>query len=230
LLLWGEKDSAIPASLAVARPDAIAIVRRVIGFQGSTPMIIRSLKLAAVAVVLVAGTALSQISVAQGNIQVVPRIGVSFNNTVTVRATVESTDTETHTIAFTTAGGRLVSMAVGDGVNLAGVQDGAAINVTYNEVVTLLNLRQKGPGSKEARKEGAKPDQDDLEIGRLTLTVVAVDLTANKVSLIDGRGGEVRTYNATSIAKHDMLTKIKVGDVVIGLTTPLLVTAIAPAK
>jgi hypothetical protein len=188
-------------------------------------MIIRSLKLAAVAVVLVAGTA-----AAQGNLQVVPRIGVSFNNTVTVRATVESTDTETHTIAFSTAGGRLVSMAVGDGVNLAGLQDGAAINVTYNEVVTLLNLRQKGPGSKEARKEGAKPDQDDLEIGRLTLTVVAVDLTANKVSLIDGRGGEVRTYNATSIAKHDMLTKIKVGDVVIGLTTPLLVTAISPAK
>lgn len=188
-------------------------------------MIIRSLKLAAVAVVLVAGTA-----AAQGNLQAVPRIGVSFNNTVTVRATVEETDTETHTIAFTTAGGRLTSMAVADGVNLAGLAEGAAINVTYNEVVTLLNLRQKGPGSKEARKEGSKPDQDDLEIGRLTLTVVAVDLANNKVSLIDGRGGEVRTYAATSIAKQDMLKKIKVGDVVIGLTTPLLVTAISPAK
>ena len=42
--------------------------------------------------------------------------------------------------------------------------------------------------------------------------------------------GEVRTYAATSIAKQDMLKKIKVGDVVIGLTTPLLVTAISPAK
>jgi hypothetical protein len=49
------------------------------------------------------------------------------------------------------------------------------------------------------------------------------------VSLIDGRGGEVRTYAASSIAKQDMLKKIKVGDVVIGLTTPLLVTAISPA-
>ena len=35
---------------------------------------------------------------------------------------------------------------------------------------------------------------------------------------------------ATSIAKQDMLKKIKVGDVVIGLTTPLLVTAITPVK
>jgi hypothetical protein len=193
-------------------------------------MIIRSLKLAAVAAVLVAGTTLTQLSVAQGNLQAVPRIGVSFNNTVTVRATVEEADTETHTIAFTTAAGRLVSMAVADGVNLAGVTDGATVNVTYNEVVTLLNLRQKGPGSKEARKEGSKPDPDDLDIGRLTLTVVGVDLANNKVSLIDGRGGEVRTYAATSIAKQDMLKKIKVGDVVIGLTTPLLVTAISPAK
>ena len=39
-----------------------------------------------------------------------------------------------------------------------------------------------------------------------------------------------RTYKANSIAKQDMLKKIKVGDVVIGLTTPLLVTAIAPVK
>ncbi len=188
-------------------------------------MIIRSLKLAAVAVVLAAGSAS-----AQSALEVVPRSGVSFNNTATVRATVESVDAETHTIAFITANGRLLSMATADGVNLAGIQDGAAVNITYNEVVTLLNLRQKGPGSKEARKEGATPDQVDVEIGRLTLTVVAVDLAANKVSLIDGRGGEVKTYAATSIAKQDMLKKIKVGDVVIGLTTPLLVTAIAPAK
>ena len=189
-------------------------------------MMYRSLKLAAVAVVLVAGTASAQ----QSAVEVVPRSGVSFNNTVTVRATVESVDAETHTIAFTTSQGRLLSMATADGVNLAGVQDGTTVDITYNEVVTLLNLRQKGPGSKEARKEGASPDQADVDIGRLTLTVVAVDLAANKVSLIDGRGGEVRTYAATSIAKQDMLKKIKVGDVVIGLTTPLLVTAVRPAK
>ncbi len=188
-------------------------------------MFIRSLKLAAAAVVLFSGAAS-----AQGTVQAVPRIGVSFNNTAAVRATVEETDSETHTIAFTTSAGRIMSMAVADGVKVDSFPDGATVDITYNEVVTLLNLRQKGPGSREARKEGAAPDQIDLEIGRLTLTVVSVDLAANKVSLIDGRGGEVRTYAATSIAKKDMLKKIKVGDVVIGLTTPLLVTAITPAK
>jgi len=60
--------------------------------------------------------------------------------------------------------------------------------------------------------------------------VTAVDLASNKVSVIDGRGGPIHTYAATSIAQQDMLKKIKVGDVVIGLTTPLLVTAIAPVK
>ena len=40
----------------------------------------------------------------------------------------------------------------------------------------------------------------------------------------------MRTYAATSIAKQDMLKKIKVGDVVIGMTTPLTITAISPAR
>ena len=48
--------------------------------------------------------------------------------------------------------------------------------------------------------------------------------------MIDGRGGPIRTYSAHSIATQDMLKKIKVGDVVIGLTTPMSVTAITPTQ
>ena len=170
-------------------------------------------------------------AMAQSQVQAVPRVGVSFTNTVTEKAWIESVDAESRTIVFTTPEGRLVNVGVGDSVkNLASVQEGAEANVTYNQVVTLLNLRQKGPGSREARKEGATPDPADADIGRFTVTVTAVDLANNKVSVIDGRGGPVRTYSATSIAKQDMLKKIKVGDVVIGLTTPLMVTAISPAN
>jgi len=183
----------------------------------------------AVAALLIAGAGLP--AYAQGQVQAVPRAGVSFANTVTIRAWIESTDSETHTMVFTTPDGRLINCAVADSIkNLDSIAEGSPADVTYNEVVTLLNLRQKGPGAREARKEGAKPDSTDIEAGRLTLTVTAVDLAGNKVSLIDGRGGPVRTYAATSIAKQDMLKKIKVGDVVVGLTTPLLVTAITPAK
>ncbi len=195
-------------------------------------MTIRSITTAGASVLaamLVSGASLP--AMAQGQVQAVPRAGVSFTNNVTVKAWVESIDTETRIIVFTTPEGRLMNVAVGDGVkNLDAVQENAEANITYNEVVTLLNLRQKGPGSREARREGAKPDSTDADIGRLTFTVTAVDLANNKVSVIDGRGGPVRTYAANSIAKQDMLKKIKVGDVVIGLTTPLLVTAIAPAK
>jgi hypothetical protein len=183
----------------------------------------------AVAAMLVFGAGLP--AYAQGQVQAVPRVGVSFADTVTLRAWIESTDSETKTVVFTTPQGRLVECAVSDSVkNLGAIADGTPADVTYNEVVTLLNLRQKGPGSREARKEGAKPDSTDVESGRLTFTVTAVDLANNKVSVIDGRGGPVRTYAANSIAKQDMLKKIKVGDVVIGLTTPLLVTAITPVK
>jgi hypothetical protein len=180
------------------------------------------------AAMLVSG---ASVAMAQGQVQAVPRAGVSFTNNVTAKVWIESVDADARTIVFTTPEGRLVNVAVGDSVkNLAQVQENAEANVTYNQLVTLLNLRQKGPGSREARKEGAKPDSTDAEIGRVTVTVTAVDLPNNKVSVIDGRGGPVRTYAATSIAQQDMLKKIKVGDVVIGLTTPLQVTAIAPAK
>ncbi len=196
-------------------------------------MTIRSIKGAAgvsiFAAMLALGTSLP--AAAQGPVQAVPRAGVSFANNVTVRAWIESIDTDTRTIVFSTPEGRLINVAVGDSVkNLDQIGEGAMANITYNEVVTLLNLRQKGPGSQEARREGATPYATDNDIGRLTMTVTAVDLAANKVSLIDGRGGPIRTYAATSIAKQDMLKKIKVGDVVIGLTTPLSVTAIAPTR
>ena len=53
------------------------------------------------------------------------------------------------------------------------------------------------------------------------------DLT---VSVINGVGGAVQTYAANTPAKQELLRKAKVGDVVIGLTTPLMITAISPAK
>ena len=62
------------------------------------------------------------------------------------------------------------------------------------------------------------------------MTVVGVDLANNTVSVIDGLGGAVHTYKADTPAKQAMLKKTKVGDVVIGLRTPLTVTAISPAN
>jgi hypothetical protein len=169
---------------------------------------------------------------AQGPVQAVPRAGVSFANSVSVRGWVESIDTDTRTMVFTTPDGRLVNLAVGDGVkNLDSIPENAAADITYNEIVTLLNLRQKGPGSREARRDSSKPDSStDVDLGRVTFTVTAVDPATNHVSVIDGRGGPIRTYAAHSIATQDMLKKIKVGDVVIGLTTPMSVTAITPVK
>jgi hypothetical protein len=190
-------------------------------------MIIRSIQMAAIAAMLVAGAAS-----AQDTIQAVPRAGVAFNSSVTVRAKIESIDIETRTVAFTlSSNGRLLDLAMADSVrDLNAIPDDAMVDITYTQVVTLLNLRQKGPGAHAARKEASNPNATDNEAGRMTMTVVAVDLAANKVSVIDGRGGAVQTFAATSIAKQDMLKKIKVGDVVIGLTTPLLVTAITPVK
>ncbi len=195
-------------------------------------MTIRSMKWAALfAMVLVGGTPLADRQ-ASAQIQAVPRSGVAFNDTITQQVKIETVDPESRTVAFTGPDGHLVILPVSDSVtNLAAIEDGSMARVTYNQVVTMLNLRQKGPGSKEARRDQMtpKPNATDVEAGRFTLTVVGVDLAKNTVSVIGSGSGEVHTYKATSIAKQDMLKKIKVGDVVIGLTTPLMVTAISPA-
>ncbi len=198
-------------------------------------MTIRSMKWAAgvslVAAVLAVATTLPERQ-ASAQVQAVPRAGLAFNNTTTQKVKIESVDPEGRTMAFTLADGQLVILPVSDSVsNLASIDDGATVNVTYNEVVTLLNLRQKGPGSKEARRDSmSPPSQTDIESGRFTLTIVGVDLPNNTVSVIDGRGGVVHTYRANTPIKQAGLKTLKVGDVVIGLTTPLMVTAISPAS
>jgi hypothetical protein len=199
-------------------------------------MTIRSIKWAAgvslFAAVLAVGTTLPERQ-ASAQVQPVPRAGVAFNDTVTERVKIETIDPDDRTVAFTLPDGQLVVLPVADGAgNLAAFDDGSMANVTYTQIVTMLNLRQKGPGSKEARREqmNPKPNAVYIESGRFTVTVVAVDLAKNTVSVIENGSGPVQTYKATTIAKQDMLKKIKVGDVVIGLTTPLMVTAISPAR
>ena len=198
-------------------------------------MTIRSMKMTAgvslFAAVLAVGTSLPERQ-ASAQVTAVPREGVAFNDVVTQRVKIETADPESRTVAFTTPTGQLVILPVADSVkNLASIDDGSMANVTYSEVITMLNLRQKGPGAQLARKDQmGQTNQTDVEAGRFTLTVVGVDLAKNTVSVIDGRGGPVRTYAANSIAKQDMLKKIKVGDVLIGMTTPLTITAISPAR
>ncbi len=198
-------------------------------------MTIRSIKWTAgvslFAAALAVGTALPERG-ASAQVQAVPRAGMAFNDTVTQRVTIESVDAEGRAVAFTLPDGQLVDVPVAAGVgNLATLQEGSVADVTYNQVVNLLNLRQKGPGSKEERRDSMnKPSATDIDSGRFTVTVVGVDLANNTVSVIDGRGGAVHTYKADTPAKQAMLKKTKVGDVVIGLRTPLMVTAISPAK
>jgi len=200
-------------------------------------MTIRSIKWAAgislFAAALAVGASLPPHQASAQQIVAVPREGVAFNDQITQRVKIETVDPDERTVAFTQPNGRLVVLPVSNNVgNLANIQDGSTASVTYTQIVTLLNLRQKGPGSKVARRDAMSPTPNptDVESGRFTLTVVGVDLANNTVSVIDGNGGEVHAYKANTIAKQDMLKKIKVGDVVIGMTTPLMITAISPAQ
>ena len=129
-----------------------------------------------VAAVLTAGT----IVPASAQVTAVPREGVAFNDTVTQRVKIETVDPDDRTVAFTLPDGQVLVLPVSSNAgNLADINDGSTANVTYTQVVTLLNLRQKGPGSQEARRDqmNVKPNKTDIDAGRFTLTVTAVDLS-----------------------------------------------------
>src|ERR1700750_1721965 len=158
-------------------------------------MTMRSIKWAgavSIAAMLMLGTSLP--AAAQGQVQAVPRVGLTFPSTVTARVTIESVDSDTRTVAFFAPDGRLLDVAVSDAVkNLDAIEHGSPADVTYTQVVTILNLRQKGPGSKLARSESMNANAPDNAAGRFTLTITAIDLNKNTVSVIHGVGGEIQT-------------------------------------
>ena len=78
--------------------------------------------------------------------------------------------------------------------------------------------------------DGIGPDELSPVVADDIRRVYVPNGRSNTVSVIEGPGGPVRTYKANTIAKQDMLKKIKVGDVVIGMTTPLTITSITPAR
>src|SRR5258708_12812175 len=118
-------------------------------------MTIRSMKWAAgvslfAAILAVATTLPERQASAQG--QAVPRAGLAFSDTTTQRVTIESVDVEGRTLAFTLPDGQLVAVPVANSVgNLAAIQEGSTANVTYDQIVTTLNLRHQGPGSRQDR-------------------------------------------------------------------------------
>jgi len=221
----------------IALSKWIVIVRGVIVFWGVHVMTIRPIK-AALGATLVcsalafAGTLAGPLpAAAQSKVEAVPRAGVSFANTVTTQATITAINPAKRTVSFVTPNGTSTGAAVADSAGkLDSFAVGSVVNVTYNEIVNVLNLRQKGPGSRMARRDAIKDANADAAAGRFTKTVVGVDLAANKVSLVDSAGGEVRTYAASEVATQDMLKKLQVGDTIIGLSTPLMVTAISSSK
>src|SRR5262245_52859945 len=112
-------------------------------------MTIRSIKGAAgvalTTVVLAASAVLPGLP-ASAQVTAVPLEDVSFAGTITGRVKVATVDPEDRPIAFSQRSGRLLVWPVSaSGSNLASIADESTANVTFTQIVTLLNLRQKGP-------------------------------------------------------------------------------------
>ena len=168
---------------------------------------------------------------ASAQLQAVPRAVFTFTDQLTERVNVESIDTASRTGIFVLPDGRWLNLSIADSVRgIDKIDDGSNINITYTEVVTILNLKRKGVGSRAARNDSINPPEPGEEPVRFTYTVVGVDLVANTLSVIGNKSGKVHTYPVVDAARRELLKGVKVGDVLIGMTTPLTITAITPAN
>ena len=85
---------------------------------------------------------------ASAQLQAVPRAGFTFTDQLTERVNVESIDTASRTGIFVLPDGRWLNLSIADSVpGIDKINDGSIVNITYTEVVTILNLKRKGVGS-----------------------------------------------------------------------------------
>jgi len=101
---------------------------------------------------------------ASAQLQAVPRAGFTFTDQLTERVNVESIDTATRTGIFVLPDGRWLNLSIADSVRgIDKINDGSNINITYTEVVTILNLKRKGVGSRAARNDSINPSPEPGE-------------------------------------------------------------------
>ncbi len=163
-------------------------------------------------------------------------VGVGSSDTITVRAKVAKIDLAHRLVTLTGPEGNSVTVKVGDEVrNLAQVRPGMTVIARYY-AATVLVLSPPGVAVPEdsITAAGARAAQGQLPgaaIGDrsvITGLVVGVDLTAHTLSLVDPKGGRVRTFEVTDPERQAQLRAVKVGDHLTAITTAALAVAVDP--
>jgi hypothetical protein len=165
-------------------------------------------------------------------------VGLQTVTTYSTTATIAAIDTTQRTVTVTMPDGRTATHKVSDAVKvLSTTKVGDRVQVAFEErqSFVLSSPNVKTPRDRDVTAMAA------ANTGRGATGVVAsqavtnwwvtsVNPGANTISLVDPRGGEVRTYNVETPEARAQLPRVKPGDSLTSINTQVLVVDITPLK
>ena len=184
-------------------------------------------------VVALAGSALnSGHAFAQGQ----ATVGIQTTTHYSIAGRIAAVDTNARTLTITSADGtnrmlnvspmaaNITSTKVGDNVEVA-VED------TRTFVLSSPGVQTPAPGAASAAgavetSQGVAGARASMSIGNWT--VVSVNPAGNTITLVNPGGGEVRTYDVTTDAGRQQLSRVKQGDNLTAINSRLVVASITP--
>ena len=195
----------------------------------------RLIALAFAGSILAGGSAL-----AQGAASTTPIVGLSTVSTYSVDGRITAIDPASRNVTLTLQDGSTVSRKISPAVNNLGVlKVGDDVFVGYEERLTFV---LSGPNARPPSDRdnslviGAAGPRAGAGAGVAANQMVAnwwvvgVDPAANRISLVNPAGGEVRTFTVSTAEARAQLPRIKTGDFLTAIDSLILVVSIVPKK
>jgi predicted RNA-binding protein len=168
-----------------------------------------------------------------------PQSVVPQSEQVTLQAKIKKIDTKTREIWLEAPGGEKVTVTAGPLVRLNLLKAGDTVNAKYfRSVAFAIKAPQGGNGTPTSddslkallAQPASGPGGVLITQTEISGTVVAIDLEANRVSLVNPTGGQVFVFDVTDPTRQAMLPQLMVGDTITAVVSQMLAISVEPAK
>jgi hypothetical protein len=163
-------------------------------------------------------------------------VGIQTVTTYSADARITAVDSNGRTVTVTYPDGAVRTHSVSPAVaNFGATRIGDMVTIAFEDRLTFVLSGRKTPtppnrdvsvvGTASAGQRLAGVSASEA-VG--TWWVVGVNPAANTITLVNPASGPVRTYNVTTQAGRDQLSRVQVGDSLTAINSQLLAVSIAP--
>lgn len=163
-------------------------------------------------------------------------VGLQTVTTYSADARITSVDANARTVTVTYPDGAVRTHGVSPAVaNFGATRIGDMVSIAVEDRLSfvLSDRKTPTPPSRDVGVVGAAAVGQNLAgvsasqaVG--TWWVVGVDAAANTITLVNPASGPVRTYNVTTQAGRDQLSRVTVGDSLTAINSQVVVVSITP--